>query len=157
MAGRFPSDSEAELRNVLGSYNIRGSMASASLCGTLSGGQRARVVFAAAAHSRPHVLLLDEPTNHLDMATIAFLGEAVAAFEGATVLVSHNRDLVSALGDAAQLWEVGGGLVKRFHGSIDDFKGRVRGQAAGGETARRGLALGHDDRFARREFNPAGF
>eukprot|EP01045_Picozoa_sp_COSAG04_P032779 COSAG04_NODE_6538_length_1308_cov_1.358974_3_plen_110_part_00 len=66
--------------------------------GTLSGGQKARVVFAAAAHASPHILFLDEPTNHLDMTTIAYLSQAISAFEGVVVLVSHNRDLITALG-----------------------------------------------------------
>ena len=87
-------------------------MATNSRCGTLSGGQRARVVFAAAAHSQPHLLFLDEPTNHLDMTTIHYLSEAVAAFAGAVVLVSHNRDLVSAMGPDAELWEVGNAKVR---------------------------------------------
>ena len=87
-------------------------MATDSRCGTLSGGQRARVVFAAAAHSQPHLLFLDEPTNHLDMTTIHYLSEAVAAFAGAVVLVSHNRDLVSAMGPDAELWEVANSKVR---------------------------------------------
>ena len=98
--------------SVLGSYNIRGDLAALSKCGMLSGGQKARVAFAAAAHARPHLMLLDEPTNHLDMTTISFLSEALAGFEGVVVLVSHNRDLVSALGEAAELWEVEGGKVR---------------------------------------------
>ena len=59
---------------------------------------QARVVFAAAAHASPHILFLDEPTNHLDMTTIAYLSQAISAFEGVVVLVSHNRDLITALG-----------------------------------------------------------
>ena len=101
--------------------------------------------------------VLNQPTNHLDMTTIMYLSEAVASFAGAVVLISHNRDLVSALGSEAELWEVLSGQVTRFGGSIDAFKGRVRGQAAGGETARKGLSLGHDDRFQRQTFNTAGF
>ena len=153
MARLFPRDTEAELRGVLGSYNVRGDLAARSKIGTLSGGQKARVAFAAAAHARPHLLLLDEPTNHLDMATIAYLSEAVAAFEGAVVLVSHNRDLVAALGVDAQLWEVKDGSVTKFKGGIEQFVGRVRGQSAGGAAF---VGGGADARFSAPEVGVGG-
>jgi ATPase subunit of ABC transporter with duplicated ATPase domains len=98
LASIFPENTEMELRSVLGSYNVRGKLATHTVCGQLSGGQKARVVFAAAAHASPHILFLDEPTNHLDMTTIAYLSEAVSTFAGVVVLVSHNRDLIMSLG-----------------------------------------------------------
>lgn len=98
LASLFPHNTEMELRAVLGSYNVRGNLATQTRCGQLSGGQKARVVFAAAAHASPHILFLDEPTNHLDMTTIAYLSEAISTFEGVVVLVSHNRDLIISLG-----------------------------------------------------------
>ena len=64
-----------------------------------------------------------------------------------------------AVAQEAELWEVAEGSVKRFPGSIDEFKGRVRGQMAGGAVAARGLDIGHDDRFVQSEepLNTAGF
>ena len=93
------------------------------------------------------------------MTTIAHLSQAISAFEGVVVLVSHNRDLIMALGEDVELWEVGGGRVKKFPGTIDGFKGRVRGQMAGGATAARGLDIGYDDRFQMSSdpINTAGF
>eukprot|EP00931_Biecheleriopsis_adriatica_P106109 TRINITY_DN80622_c0_g1_i1.p1 TRINITY_DN80622_c0_g1~~TRINITY_DN80622_c0_g1_i1.p1 ORF type:complete len:706 (-),score=158.54 TRINITY_DN80622_c0_g1_i1:113-2230(-) len=150
----FPSAKEMELRNLLGSYNLRGHLATTPI-GKLSGGQKARVSFAAVTHSRPHALLLDEPTNHLDMATIGYLGEALSSFKGLVVLISHNRDLVTAFGHNVELWDVSSGRVRRFHGTLEDFKSAARKQFAGGRTAARGLEI--TPLLERRGLNSAGF
>lgn len=71
----------------------------------LSGGQKARCVFAALALKRPHVLILDEPTNHLDMESVEALIESLRRFEGGVVLVSHDARLISALD--CELWVCG--------------------------------------------------
>jgi ATP-binding cassette subfamily F protein 1 len=63
----------------------------------LSGGQKARVVFAGISLSQPHILLLDEPTNHLDMQSIDALCDAVEEFEGGVVVISHDAQLLSRL------------------------------------------------------------
>jgi ATP-binding cassette subfamily F protein 1 len=86
----------------------------------LSGGQRARVVFAELATQRPHVLLLDEPTNHLDLESIDALIAAINAFEGGVVLISHDRRLLQATNCALWLCEGGGKGVKPL-GSEYDF------------------------------------
>mmetsp|Transcript_27725 Transcript_27725/g.90721 ORF Transcript_27725/g.90721 Transcript_27725/m.90721 type:complete len:101 (-) Transcript_27725:677-979(-) len=86
---------------------------------TLSGGQRARVAFARLAASEPHLLIADEPTNHLDMASIDALTEALRAFAGGVVLVSHNRTLLRAV--AEEVWVVRKKAVTAFHGSVDEY------------------------------------
>jgi ATPase subunit of ABC transporter with duplicated ATPase domains len=81
--------SEQEARNALGGFGIAGTLAT-SPCGVLSGGQKSRVVFTLLSHKAPSLLILDEPTNFLDMATIDSLIEALDAFGGASLVVSHD-------------------------------------------------------------------
>lgn len=78
--------------------------------GTLSGGQKARLAFAGQVWHRPHLLLLDEPTNHLDIETLESLAEALKAFQGAVVIVSHNQSFLSEV--CNELWVVDDGKVK---------------------------------------------
>jgi ATPase subunit of ABC transporter with duplicated ATPase domains len=85
-----------------------GSIAKQKL-GTLSGGQKARLAFAGQVWHRPHLLLLDEPTNHLDMETLDALADALKAFDGATVIVSHNQSFLTEV--CNELWIVDAGQV----------------------------------------------
>merc|ERR1712217_664530 len=77
--------------------------------GTLSGGQKARLAFSAQVWYRPHLLLLDEPTNHLDIETLDALADALKAFHGAAVIVSHNQGFLSDV--CNELWTVDAGRV----------------------------------------------
>ncbi|KAK9064031.1 hypothetical protein SSX86_017903 [Deinandra increscens subsp. villosa] len=91
----------------------------------LSGGQKARVVFASISMSRPHILLLDEPTNHLDMQSIDALGHALDEFTGGVVLVSHDSRLISRVchdEERSQIWIVDDGRVEVFDGTFQDYK-----------------------------------
>merc|ERR1712100_596472 len=85
-----------------------GSIAKQKL-GTLSGGQKARLAFAAQVWHRPHLLLLDEPTNHLDIETLDSLSDALRTFQGATVIVSHNQGFLTEV--CNELWTVDAGKV----------------------------------------------
>merc|ERR1712048_123204 len=78
--------------------------------GSLSGGQKARLAFAGQVWHKPHLLLLDEPTNHLDIETLESLAEALKAFQGAVVIVSHNQSFLSEI--CNELWVVDDGGVK---------------------------------------------
>jgi len=113
-----PEWKEQALRGQLGAFGVKGDMATRPLT-TLSGGQRARVAFARLAASEPHLLIADEPTNHLDMASIDALTEALRAFAGGVVLVSHNRTLLRAV--AEEVWVVRKKAVTAFHGSVDEY------------------------------------
>jgi len=77
--------------------------------GTLSGGQKARLAFSAQVWFRPHLLLLDEPTNHLDIETLDALADALKAFSGAVVIVSHNQGFLTDV--CTELWMVDAGKV----------------------------------------------
>jgi ATP-binding cassette subfamily F protein 3 len=88
--------------------------------GTMSGGEKARLVLAMIVWQRPNLLLLDEPTNHLDLATREALSMALNEFEGTVMLVSHNRALLRAVCD--EFWLVGRGEIKPFDGDLDDYQ-----------------------------------
>lgn len=110
---------EQDLRNYLGSFNFSGDMVKQSV-GTMSGGEKARLVLAMLVWQRPGLLLLDEPTNHLDLATREALGMALNGFEGTLMLVSHDRSLLRTVSD--QFWLVGQGKVQDFEGDLEDYQ-----------------------------------
>jgi len=110
---------EQELRNFLGSFNFSGDMVQQNV-GSMSGGEKARLVLAMIVWQRPNLLLLDEPTNHLDLATREALSVALNEFEGTVMLVSHDRALLRAVCD--EFWLVGRGQVAPFDGDLDDYQ-----------------------------------
>ena len=110
---------EQELRNFLGTFNISGDMVTQSV-GTLSGGEKARLVLCMIVWQRPNLLLLDEPTNHLDLATREALSLALNQFEGSVMLVSHDRALLRSVCD--EFWLVGRGEVVPFDGDLEDYQ-----------------------------------
>ena len=110
---------EQDLRNYLGTFNFSGDMVKQSV-GSMSGGEKARLVLAMIVWQRPNLLLLDEPTNHLDLATREALSMALNEFEGTVMLVSHDRALLRAVCD--EFWMVGRGIVEPFDGDLDDYQ-----------------------------------
>ena len=110
---------EQDLRSYLGSFNFSGDMVKQSV-GSMSGGEKARLVLAMIVWQRPNLLLLDEPTNHLDLATREALSMALNEFEGTVMLVSHDRALLRAVCD--EFWMVGRGAVGPFDGDLDDYQ-----------------------------------
>jgi len=113
-----PAAREQERRDFLGKFRFSGEMATSPI-GPMSGGEKARCALALIAWDRPNVLLLDEPTNHFDMETRDALTIALSSFEGALLLVSHDRYLLRAATD--QLWLVHDGRVAEFEGDLDDY------------------------------------
>jgi len=110
---------EQALRGFLGSFNFSGDMVKQPV-GTMSGGEKARLVLAMMVWQRPNLLLLDEPTNHLDLATREALAVALNEFEGTLMLVSHDRALLRSVCD--EFWLVGRGVVGDFDGDLDDYQ-----------------------------------
>ena len=117
-AGQF-SSREQDLRNFLGTFNFNGDMVKQAV-GTMSGGEKARLVLCMIVWQRPNLLLLDEPTNHLDLATREALAMALNEFEGTVMLVSHDRALLRAVCD--EFWLVTRGGVEPFDGDLDDYQ-----------------------------------
>ena len=113
------SSREQDLRSYLGTFNFTGDMVKQSV-GSMSGGEKARLVLAMIVWQRPNLLLLDEPTNHLDLATREALAMALNEFEGTVMLVSHDRALLRAVCD--EFWMVGRGAVGPFDGDLDDYQ-----------------------------------
>jgi ATP-binding cassette subfamily F protein 3 len=114
-----PAAREQELRDFLGTFRFTGEMVNQAV-GSLSGGEKARLVLAMLVWQRPNLLLLDEPTNHLDLTTREALSIALNEFEGTVMLVSHDRALLREVCD--EFWLVTRGGVQPFDGDLDDYQ-----------------------------------
>jgi len=110
---------EQELRTFLGTFNFSGEMVKQPV-GTMSGGEKARLVLCMIVWQRPNLLLLDEPTNHLDLSTREALSVALNEFEGTVMLVSHDRALLRSVCD--EFWLVSRGGIGPFDGDLDDYQ-----------------------------------
>lgn len=113
-----PKATEQSLRNYIGGFGFSGERAESPVA-PFSGGEKARLVLALLVYQRPNLLLLDEPTNHLDLEMRHALSQALQEFEGAMVLVSHDRHLLRTTCD--QLLLVNDGKVDEFKGDLDDY------------------------------------
>jgi ATP-binding cassette subfamily F protein 3 len=123
---------EQDLRTFLGGFGFRGDDALAPV-GPMSGGEKARLALALIVYLRPHLLLLDEPTNHLDLLMRGALTLALQSFEGALVLVSHDRSLLRSAVD--EFWLVGDGRVQPFDGDLEDYAAWLVAAAKSAEDA----------------------
>jgi len=128
IARLLPEATEAQKRARLGTYGF-GIEKADTKCGNLSGGEKARLLLALTAFNAPHLLILDEPTNHLDIDSREALVQALAEYEGAVILITHDRHLVEACAD--RLWIVKGGTVKPYAGDMESYRAELlaeRGQ-----------------------------
>ena len=137
----MPDAPEAKVRSAAARLGFPASKADTPVS-QLSGGEKARLLMGLAAFAGPHLLILDEPTNHLDIESRQALVEAINDYEGAVILVSHDRFLIEACAD--RLWLVGNGSVKSFDGDMDDYRRLVlagperedsRADGSGGQKA----------------------
>jgi ATP-binding cassette subfamily F protein 3 len=124
---KAPGVAAQALRDFLGSWNFAGDRAFESVDG-FSGGERARLALALIAWDKPNLLLLDEPTNHLDLDMREALADALADFDGALVLVSHDRHLLGMVCDS--FWRVADGMVESFDGDLEDYARWLRARGA---------------------------
>ncbi|MBL8568305.1 MAG: ABC-F family ATP-binding cassette domain-containing protein [Phreatobacter sp.] len=127
----MPADPEAKVRAACARAGFSGER-SDSKVSSLSGGEKARLLFAIAVFEGPHLLILDEPTNHLDIDSRTALIEALNDFDGAVMIVSHDRHLLEATVD--RLWLVREGTVKPFDGDLDEYRRIVLSGGATPET-----------------------
>ncbi|MFT4102315.1 MAG: ATP-binding cassette domain-containing protein [Burkholderiaceae bacterium] len=133
----WPEPPESAHRAELGRYGFSGDDALRPI-GPMSGGEKARLLLGMILRGKPHLLVLDEPTNHLDAQTRDSLTEALADFDGALLLVSHDRYLMRATVD--QLALVHDGRLEPFDGDLDDYLGWLQSAAAAGPAAPAGAA-----------------
>jgi len=115
----MPEATQAQVRARLGTIGF-GVETADTKAERLSGGEKARLLFALATFHRPHLLILDEPTNHLDVESRESLVMALNEFDGAVILISHDRHLIEAAVD--RLWLVGDGTVAPYDGDMDDYR-----------------------------------
>lgn len=144
-----PDAREQELRDFLGTYRFSGDFAEAKVA-PMSGGEKARLALALIAWKKPNLLVLDEPTNHLDMETREALTMALSTYEGAVLLVSHDRHLLLAVTD--ELWLVHEGRKEVFEGDLDDYAKIVLDHRR--VTAAEARAEHQADKAARNEAQP---
>ncbi|MBE0486537.1 ABC-F family ATP-binding cassette domain-containing protein, partial [Marinobacter sp.] len=157
-----PGASEQKVRNFLGGFDFHGDEALSPIR-SFSGGEKARVALAVIAWQKPNLLLLDEPTNHLDLEMRQALTMALQNFEGALVVVSHDRHLLRNTVD--EFWLVSDGAVQEYEGDLEDYerwladrrkdddeppKRQVMDDSGAAKVATAGAALTADERKARK-------
>jgi ATP-binding cassette subfamily F protein 3 len=119
MQALMPDATPTRVRAQLGRFGFSGDRADVAV-GNLSGGEKARLLFALMSRDAPHLMILDEPTNHLDIDSREALVEALNAYSGAVVLISHDSRLIELAAD--RLWLVADGRVGAFDGDMADYR-----------------------------------
>jgi ATP-binding cassette, subfamily F, member 3 len=142
----MPEATEAQRRTRLGTWGFGADKADTK-CANLSGGEKARLLLALTAFHAPHLLILDEPTNHLDVDSREALIHAIAEYEGAVILISHDRHLVEATAD--RLWLVADGTVRTYDGDMESYRTELL-QARSPKTERRNTGEPNSDTRASR-------
>jgi ATP-binding cassette subfamily F protein 3 len=143
MAGKTPGAVRAQI----GRFGFSGNRATTEVA-KLSGGERARLALALITREAPHLLILDEPTNHLDVDAREALVQALNGYDGAVLIVSHDRHMLELSADRLVL--VDGGTARDFDGSIDDYVAFILGRGAADE-AKTAPAKPKDAKLARQE------
>ena len=142
LARALPQARPQQLRDTLGSFGFGGEQADAPV-GPFSGGEKSRLALALIAAMRPHLLVLDEPTNHLDADARDALAMALSDFDGALLLVSHDRHLLRATVDSFVI--VHDGAVEPFDGSLEDYQQWLAERTARRMSAQAAQAAGAAD------------
>lgn len=115
----MPDATEAQRRARLAAFGL-GVKNAETPAGDLSGGEKARLLFSLVGFHKPHLLVLDEPANHLDIDSRAELIKSLNAYEGAVLIISHDRNLLESVVD--RLWLVDNGTVRSYDGSLEDYR-----------------------------------
>jgi ATP-binding cassette subfamily F protein 3 len=143
MTGKTPGAVRAQL----GRFGFTGNKATTEV-GKLSGGERARLALALITREAPHLLILDEPTNHLDVDAREALVQALNGFDGAVLIVSHDRHMLELSADRLVL--VDNGTARDFDGTMDDYVAFILGKSAANDDAKP-AAKSKDAKSARQE------
>jgi ATP-binding cassette subfamily F protein 3 len=114
----LPDDSESSRRSRLAQFGLSFDKQETTVA-NLSGGERARLLLNLIAMAAPHLLILDEPTNHLDIDSRRALLDALNDYDGAVILITHDRSLIDLVAD--RLWLTADGTIKPFKGDMDDY------------------------------------
>jgi ATP-binding cassette subfamily F protein 3 len=126
MSKTYPGKADEEYRRHLGAFGITG-MTGLQKMELLSGGQKSRVAFACLSLQNPHILVLDEPSNHLDIEAMDALSQALQAFQGGVLMVSHDVTMLQTV--CTSLWVCDHGTVEKFDGDVQAYKRRITAQA----------------------------
>ncbi|KAG6022354.1 hypothetical protein E4U41_002274 [Claviceps citrina] len=126
MAKTYPGRTDEEYRRQLGAFGITGTTGLQKMA-LLSGGQKSRVAFACLALTNPHILVLDEPSNHLDIEAMDALADALRAFQGGVLMVSHDVTMLQMV--CTSLWVCDKGTVEKFDGDVQAYKRKISAQA----------------------------
>lgn len=122
LSAQMPLSTETQIRAQLGAFGLNKAK-SDTLIGSLSGGEKSRLLLALITKDAPHLLILDEPTNHLDIQSRSALIEALNNYEGAVVLITHDLHVIELTCDT--LWIVRRGTCQTFAGDLDDYKAQL--------------------------------
>jgi ATP-binding cassette subfamily F protein 3 len=142
----MPEATDAQRRARLGALGF-GIEKADTKAEKLSGGEKARLLLALATFHGPHLLILDEPTNHLDVDAREALVRALNDYDGAVILISHDRHLVDACAD--RLWIVRGGTVRAYDGDMGTYRAECLAERGGEPVASPGAGAGKPNGQAR--------
>ena len=129
MRDALPKATDTQVRAQLARFGLQGEKAETRI-GACSGGEKARLLLALCTRDAPHLLILDEPTNHLDIDAREALVKALADYEGAVLLITHDPHLVELVAD--RLWLVADGTVRDFDGDLDEYRALLAERARAG-------------------------
>ncbi len=128
-----PKASSQEIRNFLGGFDFQGERINEKIC-IFSGGEKARLALAKVVRSKPNLLLMDEPTNHLDLDMVHALTIALQEFQGALIIVSHDRHLLSNTVD--EFYSIHQGVFAEFKGDLGDYEKWLNTQASATQSSK---------------------
>ena len=131
----MPKATETQVRSQLGRFGFGEDKAETRI-GNLSGGEKARLLFALISREAPHIILMDEPTNHLDVDSRQALVQAINGYDGAVIIVTHDPHLVELTAD--RLWIVRHGKVERFEGDMADYRRELLSERRNAQRENRG-------------------
>ena len=129
MRDALPKATDTQVRAQLARFGLQGEKAETRIA-ACSGGEKARLLLALCTRDAPHLLILDEPTNHLDIDAREALVKALAEYEGAVLLITHDPHLVELVAD--RLWLVADGTVRDFDGDLDEYRALLADRARAG-------------------------